>query len=217
MIARVWDQVVQTPSVDQTVVATDSDKIAAFCGANNMNVVMTRSDHLTGSDRLAEVAEKIPADIYVNVQGDEPLIEPASIDAVSTCLLAAVERGIEVSTGYITAASDDQLDNPSVVHLVPALDGTVITFSRFPVPYPQREAMQRTVHVGLYAFTAAALAKYAAWEQGPVEKSESVEILRFLEHGERVACVSVPPGSIGVDTPEDVIRVEAVLAERGPI
>ena len=77
--------------------------------------------------------------------------------------------------------------------------------------------MQRTVHVGLYAFTRAALAKYAAWEQGPVEKSESVEILRFLEHGEKVACVPVSPGSIGVDTPEDVVRVEAVLAARGEL
>ena len=217
MIARVWDQVVMTPSVDRTVVATDSDKIAAFCQENGMDVVMTRSDHPTGSDRLAEVAEKITADIYVNVQGDEPLIEPASIDAVSKCLLAAVKRGIGVATGYITAASDDQMDNPSVVHLVPALDGTVITFSRFPVPYPQGEAMQRTVHVGLYAFTGDALAKYSAWEQGPVEKSESIEILRFLEHGERVACVRVPPGSIGVDTPDDVILVEAVLAERGTL
>ena len=75
--------------------------------------------------------------------------------------------------------------------------------------------MQRTVHVGLYAFTGAALAKYAAWERGPVEKSESVEILRFLEHGEKVACVAVPPGSIGVDTPEDVSLVEAALTERG--
>ena len=214
MIARVWEQVVQTPSVDQTVVATDADNIAEFCQANGMDVVMTRSDHPTGSDRLTEVAEKMPADIYLNVQGDEPLIEPASIDAVSKCLLEAVDRGIEVSTGYIEAAADEQLDDPSVVHLVPALDGTVITFSRLPLPYPQGEAMQRTVHVGLYAFTGGALAKYAAWDQGPVEKAESVEILRFLEHGEKVACVPVPPGSIGVDTPEDVARVEAVLEER---
>ncbi len=217
MIARVWDQVVQAHSIDRTVVATDSDRIASFCEANRMDVVMTKGDHPTGSDRLAEVAEKIPADIYVNVQGDEPLIEPASINAVSTCLSAVVRRGIEVSTGYIKVASDDQLDNPSVVHLVPALDGTVITFSRFPVPYPQGETMQRTVHVGLYAFTGAALAKYADWERGPVEKSESVEILRFLEHGERVACVPVPAGSIGVDTPEDIARVEAVLADRGEL
>ena len=170
----------------------------------------------TSADRLQEVAKLLGYEddqVVVNVQGDEPLIEPDSIDAVSKCLLEAVPRGIEVSTGYIEIATDDQLKDPSVVHLVPALDGTVITFSRLPVPYPQGVAMQRTVHVGLYAFTGAALAKYAAWEQGPVEKAENVEILRFLEHGEKIACVPVLPGSIGVDTPADAARVEAIIAE----
>lgn len=212
MIAHVWDRVIETPSINDVIVATDSTKISDFCQANEMNVIMTREDHPTGSDRLAEVAIKIPADIYVNVQGDEPLIDPDSIDAVTKCLIEGMERGFEVSTGYIEAATDDQLDDPSVVHLVPALDGSVITFSRLPVPYPMAQTMHRTVHVGLYAFTAAALAKYTAWEQGPVEKTENIEILRFLEHGQRVACVKVNPGSIGVDTPEDVIRVEAILA-----
>lgn len=215
MIARVWDQVSQTPSVDRVVVATDDTRIAEFCAGEGIEYVMTRDDHPTGSDRLAEVALKIPADVYVNVQGDEPLIEPEAIDAVTRCLLAARERGIEVATGYIEQASDDQLDDPSVVHLVPALDGTVITFSRLPVPYPMVEVTTRTVHVGLYAFTGDALAKYAAWDRGPIERAESIEILRFIEHGERVACVPVPPGSIGVDTPEDAERVEAIFREKG--
>jgi len=215
MVARVWDRVMETPSVDEVVVATDDDRIMDFCAGDGINAIMTRNDHPTGSDRMAEVASKMKADIYVNVQVDEPLIEPESIEAVTRCLLDARERGIEIATGYIEKASDDQLDDPSVVHLVPALDGTVITFSRLPVPYPQGEPMTRTVHVGLYAFTGAALAKFAAWEQGPVEKAESIEILRFLEHGERIACVPVPPGSIGVDTPEDAARVEAILKEQG--
>ena len=213
MIARVWDRVCETPSVNDVIVATDNDKIADFCRANNMDVLMTRSDHVTGSDRLAEVATKISADVYVNVQGDEPLIQPSSIEAVTRCLFKGMEIGIEVSTGYIEMATDDQLDNPSVVHLVPALDGTVITFSRLPVPYPMAQPMQRTVHVGLYAFTGEALAKYASWERGPVEKAESIEVLRFLEHGQRVACVKVSPGSIGVDTPEDAERVQLLLEE----
>ena len=213
MIARVWDRVIKTPSVNEVVVATDNDEIADFCHLNEINVIMTLEDHPTGSDRVAEVATKISADIYVNVQGDEPLIEPIAIDAVTRCLIEGVKRGIEVSTGYIETATNDQLDDPSVAHLVPALDGTVITFSRLPVPYPMMEPMERTVHVGLYAFTGNALKKFSAWEQGPVEKAESIEVLRFLEHGERVACVPVAEGSIGVDTPADAERVETILAQ----
>ena len=211
MIARVWDRVCDTPSVTNVVVATDSDKIAEFCAANRINVIMTRDDHLTGSDRLAEVATKMAADIYVNVQGDEPLIEPDAIEAVTQCLISGMKNGISVSTGYIENATDEQLSDTSVVHLVPALNGTVITFSRLPVPYPMVHAMERTVHVGLYAFTSEALVNFSTWKQGPVEKAESIEVMRFLEHGERVACIKVPSGSIGVDTPEDAKRVSALL------
>ncbi|MBT7956030.1 MAG: 3-deoxy-manno-octulosonate cytidylyltransferase [Rhodospirillaceae bacterium] len=211
MIHWVWDQTIQAKSVTQTVIATDDDRIAEYCRANDLDVVMTADSHPTGSDRLAEVAQKIEADVYLNVQGDEPLIEPATIDAVTDCLVAAMERGIEVATAYIEGATDAQLDDPSVVHLVPALDGSVITFSRLPVPYPMAETMQRSVHVGLYAFSRAALLRFPELERGPVERAESIEVMRYLEHGHRIACVPVEPGSIGVDTPEDLVEVEAIL------
>jgi 3-deoxy-manno-octulosonate cytidylyltransferase (CMP-KDO synthetase) len=211
MIHWVWDQTVKAESITDAVIATDDERIATYCHANNLDVVMTKDTHPTGSDRLAEVAEKIEANVYVNVQGDEPLIEPETIDAVTGCLLAALDRGIELSTGYIEKASDAQLEDPSVVHLVPSMDGCVITFSRLPVPYPMAETMQRTVHVGLYAFTRKALRLFAELERGPVERAESIEVMRYLEHGHRVACVPVAPGSIGVDTPEDLAKVEAIL------
>ncbi len=215
MIHHVRDQTIQAESVDRVLIATDDERIREYCEAEGLNYVMTRDDHPTGSDRLAEVAEKVSADVYINVQGDEPLIDPASIDAVGKCLLENLERGIEVSTGYIEGASDDQLDNPSVVHLAPTLDGCVLTLSRFPVPFPMAETTPRTVHVGLYAFTGAALKRYADWERGPIERAESIEILRFMERGERIACVPVAPGSIGVDTPEDLAAVEAILGGDG--
>ena len=211
MIHWVWDQTIKASSITDAVIATDDERIADYCRANDLGVVMTADTHPTGSDRLAEVAQKIEADVYVNVQGDEPLIEPETIDAVTECLLGAMERGIELSTGYIEKATDDQLDDPSVVHLVPSLDGCVITFSRLPVPYPMAETMQRTVHVGLYAFTRKALQLFAELERGPVERAESIEVMRYLEHGYKVACVPVAPGSIGVDTPEDLAKVEAIL------
>jgi len=214
MIHWVWDQTIKAKSITDVVIATDDERIVDYCRAHDLDVVMTADTHPTGSDRLAEVAQKIEADVYVNVQGDEPLIEPETIDAVTECLLGAMDRGIELSTGYIEKASEAQLNDPSVVHLVPSMDGCVITFSRLPVPYPMAETMQRTVHVGLYAFTRKALQLFAELERGPVERAESIEVMRYLEHGYRVACVAVAPGSIGVDTPEDLAKVEAILEAR---
>ncbi len=214
MIAWVWDQANKANSIDRVVLATDDQRIADFCRANAIDVVMTSARHATGSDRIAEVAEKIEADIYINVQGDEPLIDPGAIDKIARHLAQSSARGIEVVTGYLEKAGDEQLDNPSVCHLVPTLDGCVLTISRYPVPYPMAETMQRTVAVGLYGFTRAALARYAKWERGPVERAESIELLRFLEHGERIACTPIAPGSIGVDTPADAERVAAIIRAR---
>ena len=214
MIAWVWDQAKKARAIDRIVLATDDARIADYCRANAIDVVMTADSHPTGSDRIAEVAQRIEADMYINVQGDEPLIDPAAIDKVAVHLNEVRKRGIEVVTGYLEKASDDQLDNSSVCHLVPTLDGCVMTISRFPVPFPMAETMQRTVAVGLYGFTRAALARYAKWERGPVERAESIELLRFLEHGERIACTSIPPGSIGVDRPEDAERVAAIIRAR---
>lgn len=213
MISHVWDRTCQAVSVDEAVVATDDDRIAQYCLEHDMAHVMTSPDHATGTDRIAEVSQNRPADIYVNVQGDEPLIDPATIDATVHCLQDALPRGIEVSTAYIPTATDEQCLAPSVVHLVPTLDGCVLSFSRLPTPQNFGEAMPRTVHLGLYAFTPAALSRFTSWERGPVERAESIELMRFLEHGERIAAVAVPEGSIGVDTPEDAAGVERILEE----
>ena len=214
MIHWVWDQTKKSAIISEVVIATDDKRIADYCRVNDLDFVMTSSSHPTGSDRLAEVADKISADVYVNVQGDEPLIEPEAIDAVTSCLLTAMDRGIELATGYIEKASGEQLDDPSIVHLVPSMDGCVITFTRLPVPYPLAETMQRTVHIGLYAFTRKALKLFSKLERGPVERAESIEVIRYLEHGYRIACVPVTPGSFGVDTPEDLIKVEAILRKK---
>lgn len=214
MIGHVWDRVSEASSVDAAVLATDDERIREYCEEQRIDVEMTRADHATGTDRLAEVATRRDADIIVNVQGDEPLIDPAAIDAVVDCLITARAQGTAVSTAYIADATDAQCDDPSVVQLVPTTDGHVLTFSRYPVPYPFAEDASRTVHLGLYAFTPDALSRFTAWQRGPVERAESIELMRFLEHGERIAAVSVPAGSIGVDTPADALRVEQILIER---
>jgi 3-deoxy-manno-octulosonate cytidylyltransferase (CMP-KDO synthetase) len=214
MIQHVWDRASGARALDGLVIATDDERIRQCCEENGMDVLMTGDDHETGTDRLAEVAGLRAADIYINVQGDEPLIDPAAIDDVTECLLGAEARGIEVATGYVEGATEEQLANPSVVHLVPTLDGCVLTFSREPVPHSFAEPAAHTVHVGMYGFTAAALARFARYQRGPVERAESIELMRFLEHGERIAAIPIPPGSIGVDWPDDIKRVEAVLGGR---
>ncbi len=216
MIAHVWEKAKEASSIDEVLVATDDDRIAKVCDDYGMAYEMTSADHATGTDRLAEVAAKREADVYVNVQGDEPLIDPRSIDAVAQCLMESVFRSIHVATGYIEGATEEQQQSKSVTHLLPSLDGCVISFSRYPIPYPMGEPMTPTVHVGLYAFTASALDRFAHWQQGPVEKAESIEIIRFLEYGERIAATPIQPGSIGVDTPEDVARVEEILKKAQP-
>ena len=211
MIHRVWDQVNKCKNLTEVLIATDDQRIVEYCRSNNLSVIMTSSNHATGSDRIAEVAMKTAGDIFVNIQGDEPLIEPESIDTVTECLKSSIDRGIEVSTGYIKPATQGQCENSSVVHLVPSLDGCVITFSRYPVPHQFADAVPRTIHVGLNAFTRSALTLFSTLTRGPIERAESIEIMRFLEHGHRVACVQVKSGSVGVDTPEDLLAVESIL------
>ena len=132
MIAHVWDRVAESPSVDAAVVATDDARIADYCVTAGMDVELTSADHETGTDRLAEVATRRAAEVYVNVQGDEPLIDPGTIDACAQCLHDARPRGIEVATAYLEGATDDQKASPSTVHLVPTLDGCVLTFPAWP-------------------------------------------------------------------------------------
>jgi 3-deoxy-manno-octulosonate cytidylyltransferase (CMP-KDO synthetase) len=212
MLRHVWERACRAVRIDGVVVATDDERIMEACGTWGADAVLTAAHHETGTDRLAEVALVRPADLYVDVQGDEPLIEPAAIDAVVGCLEDALPRGIEVATVYLEGATAEQEASPSVVHLVPTVDGRVLTVSRLPVPCAFRAPYVRTVHVGLYAYTRAALMRFAAWPVGPVEAAESMELLRFLEHGEAVACRPIAERSLGVDHPEDIARVEAILA-----
>jgi len=215
MVLHVVDRARAARTVDAVVVATEDERIARVCRDAGVDVEMTGSHHETGTDRLAELATRRPAEIYVNVQGDEPVIPTESIDIVVRLLRDSIPRGIEVSTGYLDGATKEQEENPSCVHLVATVDGCVLTFSRLPIPCGFREQPKRTVHVGLYAFTRAALLRFAGWERGPVERAESIELLRFLEHGWRIACAPIPPGSIAVDRPEDVALVESALAASG--
>lgn len=211
MVLRVHDQVAKATCIDAIVVATDDERIAEVCRAEGVDVVMTSPDHATGTDRLAEVAAQRDAEVYVNVQGDEPIIAPAAIDAVTRRLLEVRDQGIGVANGYIEGATAEQEQSLSCVHVVTTLDGCIMMYSRLPIPVAFDHDIQRNVQVGLYAFTKDTLADFARWDRGPVERAENVELIRFLEHDRRIAAVPVPGGSIGVDHPQDVVEIEAFL------
>lgn len=224
MVVRVAQRAALS-SARRVVVAADDQAIIQACVDNGIEAVMTRSDHPSGSDRLAEACTLLglqPDDIVVNVQGDEPLISPALIDAVAALLH---ERG-EASMGTAAHAIEDAADfaNPNIVKAVLDHQGMALYFSRAPIPWwrdgsaaagqPALHAHAALRHVGIYSYRAGFLQHFPQLPQAPLEVIESLEQLRVLWHGHRIAVVVTQhaPGP-GVDTPEDLVRVRALFAQ----
>jgi len=215
LIQRVVEQCQQAKSLSEIVVATDDERIATvarkFC-----RVEMTRADHPSGSDRIAEVAERISCDAVVNIQGDEPLIDRNVIDDVANALMQN-----EMSTAATPIKNLSELENPNVVKVVVNAAGRALYFSRRTIPY-LREAANRPVpeqlaafpflkHLGIYGYRRETLLRLVKFPVSPLENAEKLEQLRALENGVGIAVVKVDYDSIGVDMPEDVARVEKIL------
>lgn len=200
-------------TLSRVLVATDDDRIAAAVRAFGGEVVMTRADHPSGTDRLAEAAAGLGADIIVNIQGDEPFLESATIDAVALPLMSPAAP-FSMSTACVLTQDSDEAADPNVVKVVAARDGAALYFSRAPIPYFRDAGTERQwrLHLGLYAYRADFLQRFAAWSPTPLERAESLEQLRALEHGARILVVDVPERALGVDTPADLERARALLA-----
>jgi 3-deoxy-manno-octulosonate cytidylyltransferase (CMP-KDO synthetase) len=197
------------------IVATDDARIAAACAAFGARAVMTSPAHATGSDRIAEAAAQLDAEIVVNVQGDEPLIAGFVIDAVVDALLAAPECAI--ATAVHRADADAEAD-PNRVKVALDRSGDALYFSRAPIPYAFAgdAAPARWQHVGLYAYRREALLELVKLPQTPAERAERLEQLRALEHGMRIRCAVIDGWrSVPVDVPDDLARALAALAKRG--
>jgi 3-deoxy-manno-octulosonate cytidylyltransferase (CMP-KDO synthetase) len=212
MIEHVYRRVEACPIVSSVIVATDDLRIAARVTAFGGNVRLTRADHNTGTDRLAEVALTLDCDIVVNVQGDEPLIDPRSIvEAVA----AFDDQSVQVSTLYRRIENPAELTNPNVVKVVLDRGGFALYFSRAPIPHardPRGGWPPLYKHIGLYAYRRSALLVLAGLEPTPLERAEALEQLRALEHGIRIKAVETSYDTIGVDTPEDLDEVRRLLA-----
>ena len=213
MIEHVYRRAVASPSVSQVIVATDDLRIAVAVRRFGGEVRMTRPDHVTGTDRLAEVAATLECDIVVNVQGDEPLIDPDSITEAVASLVD--DASLQITTLYRRISTPQELADTNVVKMVVDRAGFALYFSRAPIPY-LRDArggwppLYR--HVGLYAYRRSALLVLATLEPTPLERAESLEQLRALEHGIRIRAVETQYDSLGVDTPEDLEQVRRLIA-----
>ena len=199
--------------LDDLLVATDDERIAAAVRGFGGRVRMTRADHPSGTDRLAEVASSEPASLYVNVQGDEPLIDPEAIDAA----ILSVLHDESVPMGTLKKAIIDPADiaNPNVVKVVTNLLNDAIYFSRCPVPY-ERDGRGRlplyAKHIGLYVYRRDFLLAYPDLTVGPLETAERLEQLRALENGYKIRVMPTEYESLGVDTPEDLERVNQLFS-----
>ncbi|PLX78961.1 MAG: 3-deoxy-manno-octulosonate cytidylyltransferase [Desulfuromonas sp.] len=221
MIQWVWERTVRASLVSRTLVATDDSRIAEVVNGFGGEVVMTRPDHPSGTDRLAEVAQKVESDLFVNVQGDEPLIDPQIIDAAVQPLLA----NPEYEMGTLKSPISDQADyrNPNVVKVVTGLEGQALYFSRASIPFRRdgkvdEETIGRLPvfrHIGLYVYRKEALLAYPTLPVSPLEGLEQLEQLRALENGWSIMTVTVDSESHGVDTPEDLQRIEELVRRHG--
>jgi 3-deoxy-manno-octulosonate cytidylyltransferase (CMP-KDO synthetase) len=215
MLRRVWEGAREASALRDVIIATDDERIAEVCRAFGAAVTMTRSDHPTGTDRLAEVAAGLDDAIVVNVQGDEPLVEGRAIDAMVEALLA--DPSAAMST-VVHDAEPDALDDPNRVKVVLDRSGNALYFSRSRIPAlrdPSR-APRYWQHAGLYAYRRDFLLDFVKLAPTPAERAEQLEQLRALENGHRIRCAVVEGWcGIPVDVPADVLRVEARLRELG--
>jgi 3-deoxy-manno-octulosonate cytidylyltransferase (CMP-KDO synthetase) len=222
MIVRVAQNAARS-AASRVVVAADHSDIVAACLAHGVSALLTRADHATGSDRLAEACELLEldgADLVVNVQGDEPLLDPSMIDACAATL--SHHPDCVMSTAAHAIESVEELDNPNVVKVVLDAAGRALYFSRAPIPWWRDARASGLVplpndpplrHIGLYAYHAGFLRKFPMLSASPLENIEALEQLRVLWHGERIAVhVSDSRPGPGVDTPEDLVRVRAFFA-----
>ncbi len=226
MIEHVWRQAMAS-AADEVVIATDDERIAGVAAAFGARVCMTDPAHPSGTDRVDEAARQLGLDgdrILVNVQGDEPLLPPALIDQVAADLAAHPAAAIATLCEPVGNAAE--LFDPNVVKVVRDREGYALYFSRAPVPWSRREfADGRQVlpaspdycrHVGLYAYRAAYLRRFVAWGDCALERGESLEQLRALWHGSRIHCaLAVQAAGYGVDSEDDLARVERLLAAPG--
>jgi len=219
MIQRVYERSLEADLLDLVCVATDDERIVEAVEAFGGRAVMTSPDHASGTDRLAEAAQSLDVDIIVNIQGDQPFVDPAMIEEAVRPLLE--DPSVELCTLMYPIAHEDDLKNPAVVKVTVDLAGNALYFSRSLIPYPRGDVKHNVYeHVGLYVYRKETLMALSQLAPTTLEQVESLEQLRWLEHGLPIrvvetTCSDQAFSGFSVDTPEDLARAERMLLERG--
>lgn len=210
MLQHVYERAGQSRYLSKLVIATDDERIRAAARAFGAPVAMTRADHPSGTDRAAEVASADDAEIVVNIQGDEPLIDPSAIDAAVLALLD--DPNVPMASLMKRISGPGEIRNPNVVKVIADRSGDAIYFSRSPIPFDRDSAgIPYFKHIGLYVYRRKFLMEYPSLPAGPLEKAERLEQLRAIENGYRIRMAETEYDSLGVDTPADMERVSGLL------
>ncbi len=209
-----WERCKECSKLDEILVATDDERIKEAVEAFGGKVAMTSPDHPTGTDRIAEAVKASPqATHIINIQGDEPLIDPALIDELATVMAADDSLDMATAANPLDPA-DPAVQDPNVVKVALALDGRALYFSRSPLPFFRNpvEGLPVLRHKGIYAYKRSFLERFITWPPSPLEKAESLEQLRALENGASIKVLPTADTSPGVDTPEQALEIERLLA-----
>jgi 3-deoxy-manno-octulosonate cytidylyltransferase (CMP-KDO synthetase) len=211
LLAHVYRAVSASPLLKQVIVATDSEEILNFCRGRGWDARITSATHRSGTERVHEISSSVAADVYVNVQGDEPLTRPEHIAA-----LLGVMEGPNVQVGTIkTPCPTEEINNPNAVKVVTDGSGRALYFSRATIPFDRDGGGVRYFkHLGMYAYRKAALDRFCSLPESPLERSERLEQLRFLDHGIPIYVAETPYDSVGVDAEDDLRRVQEILRRR---
>jgi 3-deoxy-manno-octulosonate cytidylyltransferase (CMP-KDO synthetase) len=211
LLAHVYEAVRSSPLLDDVVVATDSEEIMSLCRERGWHACMTSIAHRSGTERVHEISNSIAADVYLNVQGDEPLTRTEHLNGL---LELMKNPAIEVGT-LKTPAADSDIRSPNAVKVTADIAGRALYFSRATIPFDRDGTSPRYFkHLGFYAYRKSALDRFVAWPESSLECSERLEQLRFLENGTPIHVVETPHDSVGVDTEEDLRKVEQILLGR---
>jgi 3-deoxy-manno-octulosonate cytidylyltransferase (CMP-KDO synthetase) len=210
LIARVYKAVRACTLLDNAVVATDSDEIMQFCKQQGFKAAMTSPLHRSGTERVHEISGMLAADVYLNIQGDEPLTRPEHVAS-----LIELMKGSSILVGTLkTKCSPEDVPNPNAVKVVSASDGRALYFSRATIPHDRDKTNPAYFkHLGFYAYRKSALDRFVTWPESSLERSERLEQLRFLENGIPIHVAETPYDTVGVDTEADVQRVEKILSK----
>jgi 3-deoxy-manno-octulosonate cytidylyltransferase (CMP-KDO synthetase) len=211
MIQYVWERV--SRKITKVIVATEDERIRAAVQAFGGESVMTRADHRSGTDRIAEVAVTAQADIFINVQGDEPLISPDAVDELAEAISS--DDAVQLATLAVPLQNPKDIMDPNIVKVVLDFNGDALYFSRAPIPWVRDTSSgvhaRHLKHLGLYAYRREALLDYQTLPPGDLERVEQLEQLRWLENGYKMRVAETEHDSVSVDVPEDVPRVEKLI------